>query len=138
MAKCDINAVEKFAVMLGKLEGHSSDIAKKAVFEGAKVVADEIKSNLIEVLSGESYGDLEKSFGISPIKQDFDGWNAKLGFSGYDRRGVPNQLKARVLESGRTGQKKRPFIRPAVNAKKKEATEIMGKVVENEIKKLNR
>ena len=138
MAKCIIKAHDGFAEMLSKLEGSSDDIAKKAIYEGAGILADEIMKNLRSVLSGESTGDLEKSFGISPIKRDTEGWNTKLGFDGYDRKGTPNQLKARILESGKKNQVKRPLIRPAVNTKRNESIQKMDEVVENEIKKLNR
>ena len=60
----------------------------------------------------------------------------KIGFDGYDSKGVPNQIKARVLESGSSRQKKRPFVRPALKATKKEAEDAMAKIVDEEIKKI--
>ena len=131
-------AGEDFALALSRLATQSDEIAKKAIYEGAKVVADKIKSNLAGVLSEEATGEMLASFGVTPIKRDSDGnWNAKIGFDGYDSKGVPNQLKARTLESGSSQQQKKPFVRPAVNATKGTAIEKMGQVIKEEIQKLN-
>jgi HK97 gp10 family phage protein len=138
LARMTMMAGDEYALKLSQLEAGSEEIAKKAIYEGAKIVADQIKSNLEGVLSKEATGDLVASFGITPIECDGDGnWNAKVGFDGYGTDGVANQLKARVLESGSSQQKKRPFVRPAVNATKGQVVEKMDQVIEEEIQKLN-
>ena len=138
LAKMTFMAGDEFALALSHLATQSDEIAKKAIFEGAKVIANKIKSNLEGVLSSEATGELVASFGVTPIEKDKNGdWNAKIGFDGYDSNGVPNQLKARVLESGSSQQRKTPFVRPAVNATKNTVIEKMGQVINEEIKKLN-
>ena len=138
MARMTFMAGDEFALALSRLETQSDEIAKKAIYEGAKVVADKIKSNLEAVLSSDASGDMLASFGVTPIEKDSSGnWNAKIGFDGYDSKGVANQLKARVLESGSSQQKKKPFVRPAVNATKRTAIEKMGQVINEEIQRLN-
>ena len=130
-------AGDEFALALSHLATGSDEIAKKAIYEGANVIADKIKSNLEGVLSSEATGELVASFGVTPIEKDASGnYNAKIGFDGYGTDGVANQLKARVLESGSSQQRKRPFVRPAVNATKKQVVEKMGQVINEEIKKL--
>lgn len=132
----EVKGLDELALKLSQLGTQSDEIAKKAVFAGAKVVADKIRANLRGVLSRKGTGDLESSLGISPIKVDKNGVvNAKIGFSGYDRKGTANQLKARVLESGSSQQRKRPFVRPAVTATKQRAQSEMQRVVDEEIKK---
>jgi len=131
-------AGDDFALALSRLSTQSDEIAKKAIYEGAKVVADKIKSNLEGVLSQEATGEMLASFGVTPIEKDASGnFNAKIGFDGYDSKHVPNQLKARVLESGSSKQQKKPFVRPAVNATKRTAVEKMGQVINEEIQRLN-
>lgn len=138
LARMTFSAGEEFALALSHLAAQSEEISKKAIFEGAKVIADKIKSNLEGVLSPEATGELVASFGVTPIIKDKDGnWNAKTGFDGYGSDGVANQLKARVLESGSSKQPKRPFVRPAVNATKKQVVAKMGEVIDQEIQKLN-
>ena len=131
-------AGDEFALALSRLATGSEEIAKKAIFEGVNIVADKIKSNLQGVLSEEATGEMVASFGVTPIEKDASGnWNAHVGFDGYDSKGVPNQLKARTLESGSSKQRKRPFVRPAVNATKNTAVEKMGQVIDQEIQRLN-
>lgn len=137
MATISFKKGDDYTLKLSKLATGSGEIAKKAIYEAAGIVADRIKSNLEGVLSDEATGELVASFGVTPIERDKDGnWNAKIGFDGYDRDGVPNQLKARVLESGSSRQPKRPFVRPAVNATKKQAVEAMGKIIDEETKRI--
>lgn len=137
MARITFKKGDEYALKLSRLSAGSDEIAKKAIYKAAGVVADKIKSNLKGVLSDEATGELVGSFGISKIDTDSSGdWNAKIGFDGYDSQGVPNQLKARVLESGSSRQKKRPFVRPAVNATRKQALEVMRKVIDEETKKI--
>ena len=62
--------------------------------------------------------------------------NTKIGFNGYDSKGVPNQLKARVMESGSSKQAKRPFIRPALNGAREPAQEKMVETANQEISKI--
>lgn len=133
-----IKTSEKFMLRLSGLATGSEEIAKKAIHEGAKVVADKMHANLLQALAGSktSTGDLEASFGITPIKQDKNGnWNAKIGFHDVDRKGVPNQLKARALESGTSKQQAKPFVRPAINAARQQAMDAMDKTLDEEIKK---
>lgn len=140
MARITFMAGDDFAIALSKFATQSDEIAKKAIFEGANIVADKIRSNLEGVLSDEATGELVGSFGVTPIEKDKDGnWNTKIGFDGYGSDGVANQLKARVLESGTSDkrQPKRPFVRPAVNATKKQVVAKMNQVIDEEIKKLN-
>lgn len=139
MARMTFNAGEAYALKLSQLASGSEDIAKKAVYAAADIVTDKIRENLETNLAGseQSTGALAASLGITPIQTDRDGFiNAKIGFDGYDEKGVPNQLKARVMESGSSTIRKRPFVRPAVIATKKAAQDAMQKVVDEETEKI--
>ena len=130
---------EDYTLKLLRMERLSEDIVKKAIDAGADIVANEVRANLNANLAGstQSTGALSKALGITPISQDKNGfWNAKVGFGGYDEKGVPNQLKARVMESGSSKVQKRPFVRPAVIATKKAAQDAMQKVVGEELEKI--
>lgn len=152
MATMTIRGMDEYARKLSQLGQASVPIAKKAVYAGASIVADEVKKRLEANLDDPSYvgkkseggiksdastGDLLESFGIAPIGTDKNGnTNTKIGFDGYDSKGVPNALKARSMESGTSTLRKRPFVRPAVNAVKSKAQETMGDVVDEEIAKI--
>jgi len=160
MARVSFMLSDDFALKISRLETRAEDIAKKAIYAGAKIVADKVAANLdalptdkyrrlksdekLNVLSAEQKEDLKEGFGITPIKLDKDGnWSAKVGFDGYGRyptkkypKGLPNQLLARSIESGSSVRHKKPFVRPALNAVKNQVQEEMSRVAEEEIKKI--
>ncbi len=160
MAKITFRRSSNYGIMLGKLaDTYWIDHAlKEAVQKGSAVIADEIRKNLDnlpedkfhyladgEMFAGVPRGqkkDLADSFGLTPIERDRDGFiHTKAGFDGYGSyptnefpKGVPNELLARVVESGSSVRVKTPFVEPAIKAKKKEAMETMGKVIDEKIK----
>ena len=108
---------------------HSSvyGIASAALYEGAGVVADAIRA-----ATPQDSGDLADSIGIAEFDKDGDKVSTAIGFSGYDEKGVPNIVKARVLEHGRVDSSgrtvaKHPFIKNAVRKAKQKALNAMQK-----------
>lgn len=108
---------------------HSSvyGIASAALYEGAGVVADAIRN-----ATPQDSGDLADSIGIAEFDKDGDKVSTAIGFSGYDEKGVPNIVKARVLEHGRVDASgrtvaKHPFIKNAVRKAKQKALNAMQK-----------
>lgn len=165
MARFAVQGVEEYAMKLHKLGSGSQEIAGKAIYAAADIVANQIKSN-IEALptvleadnvkayrKGEKSGiskrqkdGLKESFGIASMKLDNNGfYNVKLGFDGYNNvktrkypKGQPNQMIARTIESGATYMDKHPFIRPAVNATRKKALEEMQRIIDEATEKVMR
>lgn len=136
MAKITIFAGQNFVIRLRQLPvAMSGAIEKMAIYEGAKITMDEIKKEMASSFKTRTEGGLQDSIGIAPMQHGDDGWNAKIGFDGYDKEGVANAMKARVLESGSRKRKKHPFIRPAVNRVKEKAQDAMKKIIEDELKK---
>lgn len=143
MARMTIKGLDDLEINLSKLD--DSEIAKKCVYAGAKVIADEIRDRLKsnDTLEKEQLRDLLDSLGVAPILTDANGdVNTKIGFKGYGKKptkkyplGLPNQMMARAVESGTSFRPKRPFVRPAVNAKKKEALRAMQETYDKEIAK---
>ena len=165
MAKMTIQGIDEYALKLSKLGNKSREIAGKAIYAGAEVVADAIKQNIegLEAvndkyniiaykkgekskLSESQKEGLKKSFGITKMQKDNDGfYNVKLGFDGYNDvktkkypNGQPNQLIARTAESGSTFMDKTPFVRPAVNQTRKQAQDAIQKVIDEETGKIMR
>lgn len=132
-----VDEINKVISGFEKASGIQADkeAAERILNAGLNIAADQVRAELERVQSDEATGQLLESLGITPIKMDRDGnWNGKVGFDGYDRNGVPNQLKARVMESGTSKRKKRPFIRPAINKCRKSAEEAMIKAGEQIVK----
>lgn len=156
MAKIDYKGIDDYAKALGKLWKESEEIITQAVYEGAGVVADEIKAGLKKLpidnrkgtsddklrgVTKKQKSDLIDAFGVAPIENDGDTINTRLGFDGYGStptnkypRGVPNAMLMRSVESGNSFRKKTPVVRPAVNRARKMAEQKMAKTLEKEIK----
>ena len=162
MATIRFSKLRDYELMLGKIGEASKDICGAAIYEGAKIIADEVKNNLnsLNVTTDElamlkakkseptyitqrAKEGLIKSFGVTPMSQDKDGiYNVKLGFDGYNDvktkkwpKGQPNQLIARACESGSSAMIKQPFFREAVQKTKKKAESRMAEVLDEKIKK---
>lgn len=139
MARMTIRGTDDFELMISKLA--DPEIAKEVVWAGAQPVADEIRKGLERNLQGSknSNGDLLDSLGIAPPDIDREGnANTHIGFHGYDRKGVANTLKARIMESGSSKQKKKPFIRPAVNRSKNKAIKAMEMKLDEKISEIKK
>lgn len=154
MAKLHIKTSAEFSKQLLKLDKESEAIAKKAIFAGAGPVADKLRAEMQKNLDDQSYlgftgradrknvgyeptGSMADKFGITKMEQDKLGnWNVHIGWDGYDPNGRANQLKANVMESGNSKQKARPFVKPTVAAMKNRTEYVMGKIIEDEMKKI--
>lgn len=138
MAKISFPGLEQYERKLSTLFKNTDQIAGAAIYAGADIVADAIKRNIgtLPQKTGVTKRGLENSFGIAPLQDDRGYLNVKLGFDGYNENGVANVLMARVFESGTSKVPKHPFVRPAVNASKKQAEAKMAEVLDAEIKKL--
>lgn len=162
MARISFKGFEGYAEALKKLEftAQGGELLEKAVKAGAAPVADEIRRRLRnlpedeyrrlnpgEVFTGIPAGqkhDLLDSLGVTPVGRDKRGFvNVKVGFDGYGSfptkaypNGLPNPLLARAVESGSSVRKKTPFVRPAVQATRKEAVDEMDKTIRQELEKI--
>lgn len=166
MARSNIQfpGVGPYIAKLHQLSNDSLNIVEKAVAKGAAPIADACKENLRGLsakpnvsaiiaykqgrkspLTEEQKKGLIESMGLAPMQNDKGYINTKLGFDGYNSvvtrrwpKGQPNALIARVLESGSSAMDKQPFIRPAVNEKKKESEKVMETFLNEEIEKIMR
>ena len=159
MAKITFPGLNDYELMISRLTKDVDSVAGKAIYAGAGIVADEIKSGIQSLPIVRGYGTAENplpggvtqpqkqglldGLGIAPLQNDGGYLNVKIGFDGYNRtktekypRGQPNQLVARGVESGASWKQKHPFVRPAVNRSRKRAEAAMAEVLDEEIKKI--
>lgn len=162
MAKITFPGLAEYELRLSRLAGRTEEIAGKAIYAGAEIVADAIRSNIhgLQAVPDEvgAIAYAEKSpapltesakeglldgLGISSMQDDNGYFNVKIGFDGYNGlktrkfpQGQPNVMIARSLESGSSIAPKRPFVRPAVNAVKKQAEAKMAEIIYEEIEKI--
>lgn len=145
MARAKFIADEAFEMMISRSIAETKEVARAALKDGAKIIADRMKMNLQGILSEAATGQLVAAFGITPVQQDREGnWNVHLGFDGYQQppqkrfpTGVPFQLIARSFESGAGDWRSpKPFAKPAVQATKQQALEAMKRAAERELEKI--
>lgn len=162
MAKIRITGLKAYADKIYALGRESKRIIKDAVYDGAKIAADEVKARLEALpavsndkalaayreqkptnLSNAQKTSLISSFGLAPMRDDSGFINTRVGFDGYNKiktkkypNGQPNALIARSVESGSTALLKSPFVRPAAAACKAAAEKAMEKRLDDEIEKI--
>ena len=161
MAKMTFKVSKEYEKKLGLLAERSEEVAKRALYEAADIVADKIRENILALpeekfrylRDGDMFTGVPKdqkelllyNFGVSPIRKERDGrLTVKLGFDDYAGehptkkypQGLPAQLVAGSVESGSSVRHKHPFVRPAVSATKEAAKKAMEKVIDEEIKKI--
>lgn len=160
MARMTIGAgIDQYIQQLTNLEFQSPNIAGKAVYEGAKIVADAIKAEIeslpverptkhsademTNAVTQSQKDGLRDGFGIAKMQQDGSFYNVKAGFHGYNGTrtgqypgGQPNAMIARAVEGGTSFRRKNPFVSRAVRKSRAAAEKKMAQVVDEETKKL--
>ena len=156
MAKWKFEGNDKYIEYLRTLDANADEMIRKAVYNGAGVVADAARSAINGLKTDDSRGTemksgptaqqkagLQKGFGISRMNNE-DGYiNVKLGFQGRNGRkskrkaqAEANITVARNVESGTPWMAKQPFMRKATNAAKKACEQTMADTFDDEIRKL--
>ena len=155
MAKFQVGkGLDEYIANLGNLEFRTPEIVGKAIFDGAKIVADQIRANIeaLPVQSGpvkrnerreptqvEKDGMLA-SLGVAKMQNDGGFYNVKIGMDGYNAakptekypRGKANAMVARSINAGTTWVNRHPFINQAVNQTKALAEEAMKNRIEQD------
>lgn len=127
---------------LNRLGTEYDGIVQKMLVDGIEPLQKQIESNLASVIGhgtktrSRSKGNLIKAVKITKAYQVANGdWHIKVGVYGYDKNGVPNALKAMVLEHGRSDMLAKPWLKPAINSSKKYVLKAMSDRLEKELKK---
>lgn len=155
MASFKFDGVTEYSQQLERLANSRKPVGF-AVFDGAAVVADNVKNAInslptytragkgkIKGVTPQQKKDLLNGLGIARLREDNDFINVKVGFDGYGSRptqnyprGLPNQLLARAITSGTSFRVKTPAIRTAIRKSKEASQKAMQKRCEIEIEKL--
>ena len=130
MPKIEFKGIEKYEAKLRALGDPKTiqGMCKYSIYDAAGYVLEELKK-----ATPVDTGDLRDSIVTTPMQNKNGYIYEKLNFAGYDRDGTPNMLKARVLESGRSGPTgitgKHPFVRQTVRRCAKLAEFMIDKAV---------
>lgn len=146
MAKFQVGSgIDNYIQQLGNLANDAPEAIAEAIYEGAKIITDEVNKN-IRSLPGSRVSNVERQglldgLGIAPIREENGYWNVKVGFDGYNKnvtknypKGKANAMIARSLEHGTSWLPKTPFVSNAVKAKAAEAEQKMAEIVDEYVK----
>lgn len=148
MAKIEMKGLDRYTKALSHLEARArAEVIGKAIFDGADVVADEIRAGM-EALPTEGgrasdrrpligpnpvqKKHLISSFGIAPMKETDGFYHVKMGWAGYNPirtirwpAGQPNAMVARSVERGTSFMQANPFVKKAVSRARKKSIAAM-------------
>ncbi|MDD3394176.1 MAG: hypothetical protein PHG19_06000 [Anaerotignum sp.] len=159
MARITFTGLSEYMEKIQRLGMNAEEIAGKAIYEAAGILANEVKSG-INGLDAEGDGNvtadeterrkkqkdgLKDGFGIAVIRNDNGFINVLVGFGGYNdvrtpkfKNGQPNQMVARIFNSGTSHNRKQPFFDNAVKLSRKRVQLKMKEIFENEIENIMR
>ncbi len=112
----------------------SVGVLKYAVFEGAKIAADALREEI--EMNHSASGDLARSLTLTKMRNESGYINTSISFAGYDHKGVPNALKAAVLESGRSDRKGTHFISKTLKSVRPAVEEAMSNALDKKIEEI--
>lgn len=158
MAKITFKGLEEYEQKLLQLKNLSREMIGEAIYEGAGVVADAVKSNIETIpiddryvtggamlygITAEQKEGLRQGFGIASLQDENGYLHVKLGFDGYNSvvtknypNGQPNSVIARSVNAGTSFRSRIPFVDNAVNSKKASAEQKMKDKIETAIGKV--
>ena len=151
--KVTANAINEYLQTIRRLGGDAEKVAEKAVYEGTKIMADQVRANIQSLPIDEHWGTpdnplhgvkaiqkqgLLDGFGVSEMRNDNGLINTLVGFdkAGYNKLGQPNLMIARATQSGTSFSDKIPFFDSAVLATRSAARAKMVEVAEQELEKI--
>lgn len=137
--RCDIGGgLDEYINDLERYQGDIEEISRRAIYEGADVLADEIRASIQKlnttdgrVTNYEKEGLLE-GLGIARMRKNGTVIDAKIGMDGYNHHptkkypnGQPNAMIARSIEKGTSFRKPQPFISNTVERCRTQAERAM-------------
>lgn len=139
MATIRFDGLDVYVQMLAKIERGTPQAIERAVQAGASVVMDEIQNgiNTLPQKTGITVRGLSRGLGKAPILNENGFINTRIGWDGYNDRGIPNHLMATIMEMGTSKvQERHPFVKPAVNRAKQRAEAKMAEILDEETEKI--
>lgn len=147
MPRIELKGLDDLAFMLNRLTDESETAIKRAIYDGAGIMADAVRANIGSIRSGGP-SDWERrrreaqkaglQEGLTTYKIENKGAviEGGVGFDGYNSLEQANQMVARVFNSGTSFSSKQPFFERAVRSSRGAARQAVIAGIEKEISKL--
>lgn len=137
--KCDIGGgLDTYIKDLEQYKDNIEEISRRAIYEGADVLADEIRKSIERLNTSDGrVTDYEKEgllegLGIARMRKNGTIIDAKIGMDGYNHhptkkypKGQPNAMIARSIEKGTSFRRPQPFISNTVERCRAQAENAM-------------
>ena len=153
MSRVKVNVGGGIDQFIGELDRVGMDVeemSRRAIYEGANILADAIRKNLEALHVGEKGSNIRlteyekkgmlEGLGVAKMQQRGQIIDTKIGMHGYNSHktkkypnGQPNAMIARSVEKGTSFRKPQPFIKPAVDSYKTKAESAMSAEFDRQI-----
>lgn len=154
MAKIEFVGMDEYLAKLKQLGNDTEGLCKRALYDGAGVVADAVRSEVQSLPTtdrnaskGEAQGILEyekegllEGLGVAAMKVENGRVMTRIDFDGYNRlkskkypKGHPNSMVARAINSGTSKRPKNAFMARAVKAARAKAQAAMSARIDADI-----
>lgn len=149
MPRIQLKGLDDTVFVLNRLSDQSEGIIKRAIYDGAGIMADAVRANIDTIKSGGP-SDWERRrretqktglrAGLTTFKIEEAGGTIAggVGFDGYNELGQANRMIARVFNSGTSFSSKQPFFDRAIRRSRYAARQKVVSEIENEIDKLTK
>ena len=157
MAQIEFIGIDDYFKRLDELGKYSIGLCKRALYDGAAVIADAVRSEVNAlptsdrdakkgdpqpVLEYEKDG-LNEGLGVAKMKDDNGVIYTRIDFDGYNRlksskypSGHPNSMVARAINSGTSKRKKNPFMSRAIRKGRAKAQAAMAARMDADIEEI--
>ena len=157
MATIEFVGIDEYFKRLDELGNLSTSLSKRALYDGAAVVADAVRAEVNAlptsdrdakkgdpqpILDYEKDG-LVEGLGVAKMKDNHGIIYTRIDFDGYNRlkskkypNGHPNSMVARAINSGTSKRKKNPFMNRAINKARSQAQAAMAARMDADIEEI--
>lgn len=154
MARIEFVGIDEYLDSLDQLGKKSKGLCKRALYDGAAVLADAVRAEVQSLPTTDVNGDPDKvleyekeglleGLGITKMKDENGRIRTRVDFDGYNRlrskkypNGHPNSMIARAINSGSSTRKKNPFMARAVKKARAKAEAAMAARMDADIKEI--
>lgn len=147
MPRIELKGLDDLAFVLNRLTDKSETAIKRAIYDGAGIMADAVRANIGSIRSGgpsdwerrrreAQKAGLQEGLTTYEIENKGAVIEGGVGFDGYNSLEQANQMVARVFNSGTSFSSKQPFFDRAVRSSRYAARQAVIAGIENEISKL--
>ena len=132
MARIEFTGIDEYFKKLDRLGDKATGVCKRALYDGAAVLADAVRTEVEALPTTDRNGDpqqileyekqgLLEGMGIAKMRDDGGKISTRVDFDGYNRlrskaypNGHPNSMIARAINSGTSKRPKNPFMNRAI------------------------